>query len=101
MTSMAILMKRGVVLAGAGVLALGVSGYIGREGSVTAAQQRSRPQPDLTTQLPERLVTHEQMLEWFEEQKNWGRWGPDDDRGTLNLITPELLKTKAGRGAGD
>jgi len=20
---------------------------------------------------------------------NWGRWGPDDERGTLNLITPE------------
>ena len=93
MTSMVILMRRGVVLAGASVLALGVSGYIGPEGSVTAAQQRSRPQPDPTTQLPERLVTHEQMLEWFEEQKNWGRWGPDDDRGTLNLITPE--KTKA------
>ena len=93
MTSMAILMRRGVVLAGASVLALGVSGYIGPEGSVTAAQQRSRPQPDPTTQLPERLVTHEQMLEWFEEQKNWGRWGPDDDRGTLNLITPEKTKT--------
>ena len=58
-----------------------------------AAQQRSRPQPDPTTQLPERLVTHEQMLKWSEEQKNWDRWGPDDDRGTLNLITPE--KTKA------
>ena len=57
-----------------------------------AAQQRSRPQPDPTTQLPERLVTHEQMLEWFEEQKNWGRWGSDDDRGTLNLITPEKTK---------
>ena len=59
MTNMAVLMKRGVVLAGASVLALGVSGYIGPEGSVTAAQQRSRPQPDPTTQLPERLVTHE------------------------------------------
>jgi hypothetical protein len=57
-----------------------------------AAQQRSRPQPDPTTQLPERLVTHEQMLEWFEDQKNWGRWGSDDDRGTLNLITPEKTK---------
>ena len=57
-----------------------------------AAQQRSRPKPDPTTQLPERLVTHEQMLEWFEDQKNWGRWGSDDDRGTLNLITPEKTK---------
>ena len=25
----------------------------------------------------------------FEELKNWGRWGPDDQRGTLNFITSE------------
>ena len=54
-----------------------------------AVEQPAQPKADPTTQMPERLVTHEQMLEWFEEQKNWGRWGPDDDRGTLNLITPE------------
>jgi kynurenine formamidase len=24
----------------------------------------------------------------FEAVKNWGRWGPDDDRGALNYITP-------------
>jgi kynurenine formamidase len=23
---------------------------------------------------------------------NWGRWGPDDQRGTLNLITPEAAR---------
>lgn len=22
-------------------------------------------------------------------RSNWGRWGPDDERGTLNLVTPE------------
>ena len=22
---------------------------------------------------------------------NWGRWGDDDERGTLNLITPEAV----------
>lgn len=22
---------------------------------------------------------------------NWGRWGPDDERGTVNLITPECI----------
>ena len=26
---------------------------------------------------------------WFERSKNWGRWGADDERGTLNLITDE------------
>jgi kynurenine formamidase len=27
---------------------------------------------------------------------NWGRWGADDERGTLNLITPEVVKRAAG-----
>ena len=28
---------------------------------------------------------------------NWGRWGDDDQRGTLNLITPEAVKASAQR----
>lgn len=27
---------------------------------------------------------------------NWGRWGSDDQRGTLNLITPENIRLAAG-----
>ena len=27
---------------------------------------------------------------------NWGRWGPDDERGTLNLITPNNIRQAAG-----
>ncbi len=27
---------------------------------------------------------------------NWGRWGADDERGTLNLITPEVIQRAAG-----
>ncbi|MGC0331274.1 kynurenine formamidase [Streptomyces sp. SAI-170] len=26
---------------------------------------------------------------------NWGRWGPDDERGTLNLITDEVVREAA------
>lgn len=32
----------------------------------------------------------------FESVKNWGRWGPDDQLGTLNYITPEHVRTAAG-----
>ena len=32
--------------------------------------------------------------ELFEATKRWGRWGEDDDRGALNLLTPERV-TKA------
>ncbi len=31
----------------------------------------------------------------FESLKNWEKWGPDDDRGTLNYITPEKIKEAA------
>lgn len=27
---------------------------------------------------------------------NWGRWGAKDERGSLNLITPEIIKQAAG-----
>ena len=25
----------------------------------------------------------------MDSLSNWGRWGPEDELGTLNLITPE------------
>jgi len=28
----------------------------------------------------------------FEAVKNWGRWGPDDQIGTLNFVTPEKIR---------
>lgn len=38
----------------------------------------------------------------FESLKNWGKWGADDEKGTLNYITPEKIKAaselvKSGR----
>lgn len=30
------------------------------------------------------------------EHSNWGRWGSNDERGTLNLVTPELIASAAG-----
>jgi len=31
----------------------------------------------------------------FESLKNWGRWGPDDEKGTLNYITPDKVRAAA------
>ena len=39
---------------------------------------------DNTDILPAKVVD-----DWFVELSNWGRWGKDDQKGTLNLITPE------------
>ena len=40
-------------------------------------------------------MTKEMVDQWMEELSNWGRWGADDELGTINLITPETRKTAA------
>ena len=45
-------------------------------GTQTAAQE---PAP----------ITKEVLDQWMTELSNWGRWGKDDQLGTINLITPE------------
>jgi kynurenine formamidase len=35
------------------------------------------------------LPTQEEVVDWIRgKRRNWGRWGKDDQRGTINLITP-------------
>ena len=36
-----------------------------------------------------RHVSQAEYAQWMQEISNWGRWGKDDELGTLNLITPE------------
>jgi kynurenine formamidase len=31
-----------------------------------------------------------ELLGWMDSLSNWGRWGADDQRGTLNLVTPDV-----------
>ena len=45
-------------------------------------------------------VTREWLERTFEAVKNWGRWGPDDERGALNWLTPER-RAAAARGVRD
>lgn len=33
-------------------------------------------------------VTAAEFEQWLKDVSNWGRWGADDELGTLNLITP-------------
>ncbi len=51
--------------------------------------------PHPSTQEPSVLVTLETLSEWEKELSNWGRWGPNDQRGTLNLITAEKTRQAA------
>ena len=34
------------------------------------------------------LVSQAQYERWLTELSNWGRWGPDDELGAFNLVTP-------------
>jgi len=51
---------------------------------------RAQGQPAPSASLP--LVTPAEYLRWQTELSNWGRWGKDDELGTLNLITPAKRK---------
>ena len=39
----------------------------------------------------EKMFDIKHLRETAEKLKNWGRWGPDDEKGTLNFITPETV----------
>ena len=36
-------------------------------------------------------LTADTVRSWGRRYSNWGRWGPDDQRGTLNFITPDRV----------
>jgi len=40
-------------------------------------------------------VTPADYLRWRTEVRNWGRWGPNDQKGTANLITPQKVQSAA------
>ena len=40
------------------------------------------------------IPSEAQVIEWMDTLSNWGRWGADDQLGTLNLIT-DAKRTQA------
>ena len=42
-----------------------------------------------------RNLTKDDIDRWMTELSNWGRWGKDDQAGTVNLITPAKRKQAA------
>lgn len=41
-------------------------------------------------------VTRAEFDEVYQTCSNWGVWGPDDERGAANYITPEIVRDAAG-----
>ena len=60
----------------------------GRSPDTQASPQQGQPSY-------ESQVTREQLEGWMTELSNAGRWGSEDQRGTLNLITPAKRKQAA------
>ena len=44
---------------------------------------------------PPAQVSRAQFDSWMQEISNWGRWGEDDELGTLNLVTPAKSRAAA------
>lgn len=42
-----------------------------------------------------RVPTADEVLRYFQECSNWGRWGPSDQLGAINFITTEKRKRAA------
>ena len=45
--------------------------------------------------MAKEIPSEAQVLEWMESLRNWGRWGPDDQLGCLNLIGPHKRQQAA------
>ena len=73
------------------LLAAGLMG-----GLVSALQAQQQFSVNPLTQDPAVRVTLDDLARWERELSNWGRWGPTDQRGTLNLITPQKTVQAAG-----
>ena len=70
--------------------ALGVLGLAAALASQDAGSAQA------ATENPDHQMTKEDVDRWMTELSNWGRWGKDDQLGTLNLITPAKRKEAAG-----
>ena len=52
-----------------------------RSASARTAPAGGQPEPGLPTRA--------EVESWYTDLRNWGRWGDDDQKGAVNLVTPE------------
>ena len=75
--ALAVTFRSAVISRSVVMLATAVTLCLGGTTATVEAQEATR--------APRNLAEFDAM---FRELSNWGRWGADDERGTLNLITP-------------
>src|SRR5262245_57180709 len=70
-------MRALAILGAGGILVCSIGAGVALSGEAFSQESTSRP-----------LVSEAQYEAWQKELSNWGRWGKDDELGTLNLVTP-------------
>jgi kynurenine formamidase len=71
---------------------LALAGVVGAAAMVPPS--RSEAAVDASEQFS-RTLTKDDIERWMADLSNWGRWGADDQTGTINLITPAKRKAAA------
>ena len=92
LTRIAILTASVAALAALSLLASQIHMATAQEQRPAAAPAATPIAPHPSTQEPAHCMTFEQVVAMEQSLSNWGRWGADDERGTLNLVTPEKTK---------
>src|SRR5438876_11662505 len=70
-----------------GLLAIGVAGgFELRAQAPSGAARAGGPPPP-----PDTAALRADYERWRSDFKTWGKWGPDDNKGTANLITPQKV----------
>ena len=41
--------------------------------------------------MERRVPTKDEVLAYLKEDRNWGRWGADDQVGAVNMVTAETV----------
>jgi kynurenine formamidase len=62
---------------------------------LVTAQAAQSSQPATPAAASAGSVTRAQFDDWMTKLSNWGRWGKDDERGALNLITADTRRRAA------
>src|SRR3974390_2378620 len=81
-----------VALASLSLLASSIGPAAAQEQRPAAAPTATPIAPHPSTQERAHRMTFEEVVAMEQSLSNWGRWGRDDERGTLNLVTPEKTK---------
>jgi len=63
----------------------------------TGIDSQANPHEVLPMSLSDRTApTEQEYVEYRKRFSNWGRWGEDDELGTLNFVTAEVRRDAAG-----